>query len=39
MRGTVRVYQAYDEKPIFEESNLIVDGFKEHIVDIMTPVP
>jgi hypothetical protein len=39
MRGTVRVYQAYDEKPIFEESNLIVDGFKEHIVDIMTRVP
>jgi len=39
MRGTVRVYQGYDEKPIFEESNLIVDGFKEHIVDIMTRVP
>lgn len=39
MRGTVRVYQEYDEKPIFEESNLIVDGFKEHIVDIMTRVP
>lgn len=39
MRGTVKVYQAYDEKPIFEESNLIVDGFKEHIVDIMTRVP
>lgn len=39
MKGTVRVYQGYDEKPIFEESNLIVDGFKEHIVDIMTRVP
>ena len=39
MIGTVRVYQGYDEKPILEESNLIVDGFKEHIVDIMTRVP
>lgn len=39
MIGTVRIYQGYDEKPIFEETNLIVDGFKEHIVDIMTRVP
>ena len=39
MIGTVKVYQGYDDKPILEESNLIVDGFKEHIVDIMTRVP
>lgn len=39
MIGTVRIYQGYDDKPILEEANLIVDGFKEHIVDIMTRVP
>jgi hypothetical protein len=41
MRGTVKVYQGYTDKLILEEPNMIVDGFKEHIVDMMTwnPAP
>lgn len=39
MRGTVKIYHGYDGTPVLEESNLIVDGFKEHIVDIMTRLP
>ena len=39
MHGKVSVYQGYSDKPIVEESNIIVDGFKEHIVDILTRVP
>lgn len=39
MNGTVRVYKKYTNELILEESNMIMDGFKEHIVDMMTRIP
>ena len=47
MQGKVSIYKGYEEnnkyvvdpEPIFSENNLIVDGFKEHIVDMLTRVP
>jgi hypothetical protein len=39
MRGKVTIYKGYSKTPVFEESNLVVDGFKEQIVDMMTRVP
>ena len=39
MKGKVTVYKGYSKTPVFEESNLVVDGFKEQIVDMMTRVP
>ena len=39
MNGTVRVYKKYTNELILEESNMIMDGFKEHVVDMMTRIP
>ena len=47
MLGQVSIYKGYMEgntpsvgdAHIYQESNLIVDGFKEHIVDMLTRVP
>lgn len=47
MQGKVSIYKGYlrdgvaslSKTPIFEESNLIVDGAKEHVVDMLTRVP
>jgi len=47
MHGTLSIYQGYLEggkaltepTPMLHERNLIVDGMKEHIVDLMTRVP
>jgi len=39
MHGTVRIYKNFEESPVIEEPNMIVDGFKEHIVDMMTWIP
>ena len=47
MKGRVEIYQGYikngratvDEVPIHVDSNLIVDGAKEHIVDFLTRIP
>ena len=47
MQGTLSIFQGYLEggkpliepEPLLQENNLIVDGMKEHIVDMMTRIP
>ena len=47
MHGTLSIYQGYldgglpvtESAPILQERNLIVDGMKEHIVDMLTRIP
>ena len=47
MQGQLSIYQGYleggtpftESTPILQESNMIVDGMKEHIVDMLTRIP
>lgn len=39
MIGKVSVYKGYESEPIYEESNMILDGFKEHVANMMTMLP
>jgi len=47
MQGTLSIYQGYldggnpvtESTPIIQERNLIVDGMKEHVVNMLTRIP